>query len=85
MASEKKVFDIILHSLQPEFEVRTISALEVIVGDEGIIVVEHLATDEQDERVGNFRRYDYANMEIPHSAFTERNEGIMKTAVYPGS
>jgi pantetheine-phosphate adenylyltransferase len=24
-------------------------------------------------------------MEILHSAFTERNEGIMKTAVYPGS
>ena len=59
---KKQVFDIILMDppYNREFEVRTISALEQgnLVGDEGIIVVEHLATDEQDERVGNFRRYD---------------------------
>lgn len=62
LSGKKQVFDIILMDppYNREFEVRTISALEQgnLVGDEGIIIVEHLATDEQDERVGNFRRYD---------------------------
>ena len=71
LSRKGKVFDIVFMDppYDHDWEAPTITALDTghLVKDGGILVIEHLLSDEQQERIGGFVRYDlrkYGNTAI---------------------
>ena len=82
LSARKRVFDIVFMDppYSHDLEVPTITALDAchLVKEDGIIVVEHLLLDEQQDSIGSFIRYDlrkYGNTAISlYRKETSKNE-----------